>query len=75
MTALVGMDAELGEHSSVADESANLYNHYGNQNGNFSASTSSSIYTILGPIPPQKTHLILPLKNEVNHVLCLIVIK
>lgn len=36
VTALVGKDVEKGEHSSIADRSANLYNHSGNQFGGFS---------------------------------------
>jgi len=28
-----GKDVEKGEHSSIADGSANIYNHYGNECG------------------------------------------
>ena len=36
VTAHAGEDVEQGEHSSIADGSANLYSHYRNQYGNFS---------------------------------------
>lgn len=36
MTAHAGKGMEQGKHSSIADESPNLYNHFGNQYGRFS---------------------------------------
>lgn len=36
MTAHAGEDVEQGEHSSIAGQCVNLYNHFGNQFGGFS---------------------------------------
>jgi hypothetical protein len=36
MTAHIGEDVEQGEHHFIAFQSANLYNHSGNQFGSFS---------------------------------------
>jgi hypothetical protein len=41
-TAHAGEDVEKGEHSSIAGETANLYNHCGNKSGGFSKIGSSS---------------------------------
>jgi hypothetical protein len=36
VTIQAGKDVEQGEHSSIAGGIANLYNHFGNQFGDFS---------------------------------------